>query len=215
MRLALSTFAVFFPGFAFAGDCGQVTVDCRMHMISIQGTNSTINCGKGTFTNDKETATLEGEGTIGGEWVPDLGSDPIKAGMGVDIEGIPGMGKGGGGKIFHILPGGGKINAGNDSKGCIRIDSQVLNKLKQCQGSKLKIQNAMKNDGTGGMSSSSGKGGGAGGQGGQGGQGGGDKGKGQPTSGTGFQGFLPYKPAPYPSYKPPANAYGREPWTAK
>jgi hypothetical protein len=131
---------------ALARDCGKILVNCQTHEILIDGERLPITCGKGTNSGGGDDATLSGEGTIGSAWVPDLASDPIKDG--VDIDGIPGMGKAGGGKIFHCVAGGATPTKDDRSKGCIRVTPRVLSKLHSCQGSRLRIIGAHNPGGT-------------------------------------------------------------------
>ena len=108
-------------------DC-DVQVRCDTHTISILGQVSKIDCGKpGHVTHD-------GIGKIGryhcGHIVPN----------GIRIEGIPGMGDDGGGKVFHSVSWGPK--GLNDSRGCIHVTPAVRTLLHRCAGSKLTITGA-------------------------------------------------------------------------
>lgn len=121
-------FAVANPAYARMGDCGPIYVDCLTHKIKIGSMEKTVNCGAAGKT--PSTRGVVG-GPHHGEIVPD----------GVDIR-AKGMGQDGGGKVFHTPnprdPS--SVPTGvNNSKGCVTVDLETLNKLKTCEGSPLEI----------------------------------------------------------------------------
>lgn len=121
--------------------CGKkVVVDCKVHKISFEGGPSLADADKTIDCGAPSSPTYNGEGNIGGDWVPDLESDPIK--NGVDINNIDGMGKAGGGAIFHECKGGARPSGRDNSHGCIHVSPKVLGLLHNCSGTGLIIQNA-------------------------------------------------------------------------
>lgn len=116
------------PAFANPDECGPVTVDCHIHKIKFKDVEAVINCGaNGTTPNTK--------GKVGGPHKGEIVKD------GVDIK-APGMGQDGGGKVFHTPNPDDKssVPTGVDNtKGCIGVDNEVLEKLKKCEGAPLEI----------------------------------------------------------------------------
>lgn len=134
------------PAKADSGTCGDVTVDCGSHTIHFSGvripaSEKAVNCGKKGKTKD-------GVGRIGGRH----SGERVK--NGIQIEGIPGMGASGGGRVFHLpwWNGNMKPTQLNSSNGCIHISPLVMALLKRCEGSKLTIKNSY-----GGRNNSTGK----------------------------------------------------------
>ena len=115
-------------GDAFASTQCDVQVDCSTHEITVLGETSRIDCGKPGHV------TRNGVGRIGGyhhgRIVPN----------GIEIEGIPGMGASGGGKVLHSVSWGPR--GLNQSNGCIHVLPQVRDVLHQCQGSRISITGA-------------------------------------------------------------------------
>lgn len=117
--------------------CQSIDVDCKNHVIKIDNQVPQDNNGGKIDCGMSGHPTVNGTGKVGG-----LHHGPIVP-NGVEIEGIPGMGESGGGKVFHTpnprdessMP------RGNDStKGCIAVSKMVLDQLRgACKGAKLTI----------------------------------------------------------------------------
>lgn len=108
-------------------DC-DVRVDCSTHQILVRGRASLIDCGKPGHR------TRNGVGRVGG-----FHSGRVVH-NGIRIEGIPGMGDSGGGRVFHSVSWGPK--GLNDSNGCIHVLPRVRDELHRCEGSHLSIVGA-------------------------------------------------------------------------
>ena len=142
-KIALLLMSLFSASSVLAADCGTITVDCKSGRISIPGLQKysgscgeadRINCGKPTVNSP------EGHpGRIGGKHAGRIVPN------GQRIEGIPGMGDSGGGKVFHTANPR-NLNscpkAANWGQGCITVTNAALQRLRQCVGSSLIIKNA-------------------------------------------------------------------------
>jgi len=124
--------------------CGpedSVLVDCKTHQIELtiggQKKKADINCGRPGLTKN-------GTGRIGSP-IP-----TTNVGEAVNIEGLAGMGAPppqgmGDGEVFHLPPPvhkPTKIRKANISLGCIHVNAEILDILKQCRGAQLEIRGA-------------------------------------------------------------------------
>lgn len=116
------------------GFCKKAVVDCKSHTMTFgEGSGAKkygIQCGPPTRNSGAVPGKLgkcDRWGTVG-DWC--------------QVEGIDGMGKSGGMKIFHCMPGGPQPK-GDRGLGCITVTREVLVQINRCGGNTdLTIKNA-------------------------------------------------------------------------